>query len=412
MPALAEALEHVSESATLAINAKAQQLIAAGKPVINLSAGQPDFEPPAHVVSAASTAASAPECHRYGSSQGRADLRAAVAERYSGSQRLATEQVLISNGAKQAIYNFLRTVLTDGDEVLLPVPYWPTFPAAVLLNGGRPVPVVTRAEEGYAITVEALEAAKSGRTRVLVVATPGNPSGAIQPEANLNSLIAWARANDVWVLFDRTYEDLVFEQDPLAALLESGLSSLDHCVTVSSVSKGFAMPGWRVGWAVGNSTVISAMTRVQSHSSSNVSMIAQAAALAALTGPRGLPQEMTEIYKQRSAAAQEALRGSPSFRLASPAGAFFLFLELPLESYARSAAGIPHVRDIGLGGILTQALLDQEHIAVVPGIEFGNADAIRVSLTAPNEVIGSSMLRINDRVESIVHTATELRGRS
>jgi aspartate/methionine/tyrosine aminotransferase len=291
----------ISESATLAVDAKAKALKAAGRPVIGFGAGEPDFPTPPEVVEAALVAAREPAMHRYTPAAGLPALREAVAAKTARDSGLEVpaSQVLITNGGKQAVYQAFATLLDPGDEVILPAPYWTTYPEAVRLAGGVPVEVFAGPEQGYLVSVEQLEAARTPRTKALLFCSPSNPTGAVYPREQVEAIGRWAVEAGVWVLADEIYEHLTYDGVTAESMPVVVPELADTCVVLNGVAKTYAMTGWRVGWMVGPADVITAATNLQSHLTSNVANVSQRAALAAVSGPLDAAHRMREAFDRR-----------------------------------------------------------------------------------------------------------------
>src|SRR6476646_3199000 len=291
----------IAESATLAVDAKSKALKAAGRPVIGFGAGEPDFPTPDYIVAAAAAACAVVANHRYTPAAGLPALRKAVADktlRDSGYQ-VTPEQVLITNGGKQAVYQAFATLLDPGDEVLLPAPYWTTYPEAIALAGGVSVPIVADETAGYLVSIEQLEAALTPRTKVLLFCSPSNPTGAVYPPEQVAAIGRWAAANGIWVITDEIYEHLVYGDARHVSMPVVAPEIADRCIVVNGVAKTDAMTGWRVGWMIGPKDLVKAATNLQSHATSNVSNVAQRAALAAVTGDLTAVEEMKTAFDRR-----------------------------------------------------------------------------------------------------------------
>jgi len=276
----------IAESATLAVDAKAKALKAAGRDVIGFGAGEPDFPTPAHIVAAAEVACRDPKMHHYTPAAGLPELRAAIAAKTARDSglHLGANQVLVTNGGKHAVHQAFATLLDPGDEVLLPAPYWTTYPEAIALAGGVSVPVLSTPERGYRVTTSQLEAACTARTKVLLFCSPSNPTGAVYSSEEVGAIGQWAVDNDMWVLTDEIYEHLVYGDAEFSSMPVQVPALAERCVVVNGVAKTYAMTGWRVGWLAGPADVVKAAINLQSHTTSNVSNVAQAAALAAVGG--------------------------------------------------------------------------------------------------------------------------------
>ncbi|HLI24918.1 MAG TPA: pyridoxal phosphate-dependent aminotransferase, partial [Acidimicrobiales bacterium] len=316
MARISRRIAAVAESATLAIDAKAKAMKAAGEDVIGFGAGEPDFPTPPHIVEAAARACADPRNHKYTPAAGLPELRQAVADktaRHSGLQ-VGAGQVLITNGGKQAVAQALATIVDDGDEVLLPAPYWTTYPEAVALAGGTVVPVDTGVESGYRATVEQLDAARTPRTKALIFVSPSNPTGAVYPREEVEAIGRWAADHRIWVLTDEIYEHLVYGPATHHSLPVVVPEAADRCLVVNGVAKTYAMTGWRVGWLIGPADAISAAANLQSHVTSNVCNVAQRAALAALEGPLDCVAEMRAVYDRRRKTIVAMLSDIPGVR--------------------------------------------------------------------------------------------------
>src|ERR687893_534200 len=303
----------ISESATLAVDAKAKALKAAGEPVIGFGAGEPDFPTPAHIVEAAAEACRNPRNHKYTPAAGLPELRDAIAaktKRDSGYD-VAGAQVLVTNGGKHAVYNTFATLLDPGDEVLLPAPFWTTYPEPIRLAGGVPVVLPTDEGTGFRVTVDQLEAAVTERTKVLVFVSPSNPTGAVYPRAEIEAIGRWAAERGIWVVTDEIYEHLTYGEHEFHSIATLVPDLADRCVVLNGVAKTYAMTGWRVGWMIGPADVIKAAANLQSHATSNVANVSQAAALAAVSGDLTAVAEMRAAFDRRRQTIVRMLRDVP-----------------------------------------------------------------------------------------------------
>jgi aspartate/methionine/tyrosine aminotransferase len=366
----------IAESATLAVDAKAKALQAAGKPVIGFGAGEPDFPTPGYIVEAAIEAARKPAMHRYTPAGGLPALKEAIAAktaRDSGLQ-VTPAQVLVTNGGKQAVYEALATMLDPGDEVLLPAPYWTTYPEAIRLAGGVPVPVVADEQSGYLVSAAQLEAARTPRTKVLLFCSPSNPTGAVYPPEQVEEIGRWALEAGLWVLTDEIYEHLTYggATAPSMPVLVPELA--DRCVVVNGVAKTYAMTGWRVGWVVGPADVVKAATNLQSHATSNVANVSQAAAIAALTGDLSAVATMREAFDRRRQTIVSMLREIPGVACPEPQGAFYVYPSVK-GLLGRSIGG----RTAETSVELAELILELAEVAVVPGEAFGTPGYVRMS---------------------------------
>ena len=381
----------IKESATLAVDAKAKALRAAGENVIGFGAGEPDFPTPEHVVEAAAAACRDPRYHRYSPTAGLPELREAIArktERDSGVT-FAADQVLVTNGGKHAVYNAFQVLCDPGDEVLLPAPYWTSYPEMISLAGGVPVVLPTDERTGFRVDVDQLDAAVTPRTKALLFVSPSNPTGAVYPPREVEAIGRWAAERGIWVLTDEIYEHLTYGEHRFSSLPALVPEVLDRCIVLNGVAKTYAMTGWRVGWMIGPRDVIAAATNLQSHSTSNVSNVAQVAALAAVAGDLDAVARMREAFARRGATMHALLSAIPGVTCLEPQGAFYCF-----PSFAgvlgREVAGRP-VRDTLE---LAEVLLEVGRVAVVPGEAFGAPGYARLSFALGDDDLGEGVRRI------------------
>ncbi|MFH1331007.1 MAG: pyridoxal phosphate-dependent aminotransferase [Actinomycetota bacterium] len=374
---VSQRLEAIVESATLAIAARAKELSARGEKVADFGVGEPDFPTPAHIVEAAAAAAREYRYHRYRATGGLPELRRAVVAKTRRDSGYAVEpgQVLVTNGAKGAVYTACQALLDPGDEVLLPAPYWVTYPEVVALAGGVTRPVPTTVADGFRVTVEQLEDARTPRTKMLIFVSPSNPTGAVYPAEEVAAIGRWAARHGVWVLTDEIYEHLVYGKARFASLPVAAPEAAERCVVVNGPSKTYAMTGWRVGWMIAPVAVTQAAIRFQSHTASNVANVGQAATVAALEGPMATVEEMRAAFDRRRREMHRLLSTLPGVEVAEPEGAFYAF---------PAVAGLLG-RDLGGGDRaesdteLATLLLDRAKIAVVPGEAFGAPGYLRFS---------------------------------
>jgi aspartate/methionine/tyrosine aminotransferase len=366
----------ITESATLAVDAKAKALKAAGKPVIGFGAGEPDFPTPDYIVEAAVAACRQPAMHRYTPAGGLPALKEAIVAKTARDSGLAITpgNVLVTNGGKQAVYEAFATMLDPGDEVLLPAPFWTTYPEAIRLAGGVPVPVVADEQSGYLVSAAQLEAARTPRTKVLLFCSPSNPTGAVYPAGAVEEIGRWALDNGLWVLTDEIYEHLTYGGVSAPSLPVVVPELADRTVVVNGVAKTYAMTGWRVGWVIGPTDVVKAATNLQSHATSNVANVSQAAAIAALTGDLSAVATMREAFDRRRQTIVSMLREIPGVACPEPQGAFYVY---------PSVKGLLG-RDIGGRTAqdtveLAEVILEQAEVAVVPGEAFGTPGYLRLS---------------------------------
>ncbi|MCS6711263.1 pyridoxal phosphate-dependent aminotransferase [Brachybacterium sp. EF45031] len=366
----------IAESATLAVDAKAKALKAAGRPVIGFGAGEPDFPTPAHIVEAAQQACAELRNHRYTATSGLAELREAIAAATAEIDRISVDpvQVLVTNGGKQSVYQTFATLLDPGDEVILPAPYWTTYPEAIRLAGGREVPVLAGADQGYLPTVEQLEAARTDRTRAIVICSPSNPTGAVMDAQLLARIGHWALEHGLWVISDEIYQHLTYDGVEFTSVLAAVPDLADSTVLLNGVAKTFAMTGWRVGWTIGPRDVIAAASNLQSHLTSNVNNVAQRAAIAALTGPRDAVNEMRTAFDRRRRTIVKKLAAIPGFTVPTPTGAFYAFPDVT-GVIGQEVAG----STVESSSQLAQIILEQAEVAAVPGEAFGAPGHLRFS---------------------------------
>ena len=383
----------VSESATLAVDAKAKALKAKGEDVIGFGAGEPDFPTPAHIVEAAAAACHDPRNHRYTPAAGLPELREAIAAktaRDSGFD-VAAAQVLVTNGGKQAVEEAFATLLDPGDEVLLPAPYWTTYPEVVRLAGGVPVEVQTTPESGYKVTVEQLERALTPRTKVLLFVSPSNPTGAVYNELEVRALGTWADERGLWVVTDEIYEHLVYGSAQFHSMPVLVPELAERCVIVNGVAKTYAMTGWRVGWLIGPPDVVKAAVNLQSHSTSNVCNVAQRAALAAVSGGLEDVKVMRSVYDRRRRAIVAALSDLPGVLCPEPEGAFYAF-----PSFAgvlgRPLGGLGNAPATSLE--LAELVLEEAKVAFVPGEAFGAPGCGRFTYALADDDLAEGMARL------------------
>ncbi|MDI1290144.1 MAG: pyridoxal phosphate-dependent aminotransferase [bacterium] len=381
----------ITESATLSVDAKAKALKAAGRPVIGFGAGEPDFPTPGYIVDAAIAASSQQQWHRYTPAGGLPELKEAVAVktlRDSGFQ-VAASQVLITNGGKQALYNAFATLLDPGDEVLLPAPYWTTYPESIRLAGGVPVEIITDETSGYRATIAQLEAARTERTKLLVFVSPSNPTGAVYSPAEVQAIGEWADSHGLWVVTDEIYEHLVYGDAEFASMPVLVPSLADRCVVVNGVAKTYAMTGWRVGWMIGPADVVKAATNLQSHSTSNVANISQVAALAAVSGDLSAVAEMKAAFDRRRVLITGMLDAIPGVACPLPEGAFYVYPSVK-ELVGKSLRG----STIESSAHLSALILDEAEVAVVPGEAFGTPGYVRMSYATSDADIVEGVSRM------------------
>ncbi|MGJ9372995.1 pyridoxal phosphate-dependent aminotransferase [Nesterenkonia sp. CF4.4] len=394
---ISDRIGSIAESATLAVDAKAKALKAAGEDVIGFGAGEPDFPTPDYIVEAAREAALNPRFHRYSPAAGLPELRAAVAEkttRDSGyridGEALAAANVLITNGGKQAVYNTFATLLNPGDEVILPAPFWTTYPEAIKLAGGVPVDVFAGPEQGYKVTLEQLEQTLTEATKVLVFVSPSNPTGAVYSAEEVREIGRWAAEKGLWVVTDEIYEHLTYDDAEFSSI--AAVEELtDQVVILNGVAKTYAMTGWRVGWMVGPTDVIKAAANLQSHATSNVANVSQMAALAAVEGPLDAVEKMKTAFDRRRRAIVAGLNEITGFSCPTPEGAFYAYVDVR-EALGREIAG----RTPQTSAELAELILEEAKVAVVPGEAFGPSGFLRLSYALGDEDLAKGLRRLQD----------------
>jgi len=391
--AVSQRVAAVSESATLAIDGKAKALKAAGEDVIGFGAGEPDFPTPAHIVEAAARACADPAMHRYSPAGGLPALRAAIAEKTARDSGLAVEanQVLVANGGKHALFNVFLTLLDPGDEVLLPAPYWVSYPEQIRFAGATPVELPTDVSTSFRVTVEQLEAARTPQTKAMVFVSPSNPTGSVYLPEQVEAIGRWAADAGIWVITDEIYEHLVYGDAEHVSMPVVVPDVRDRCVVVNGVAKTYAMTGWRVGWSIAPASVTSAIARLQSHATSNVANVAQAAALAAVSGPMDAVAEMRATYDRRRKLAHERLNDIDGIDCPLPEGAFYAFPSVR-GLFGREIGG----RRVDSAQTLCEVLLETVKVALVPGEGFGAPDCVRLSYALSDDDLVKGLDRMAD----------------
>ncbi|KQQ92898.1 aspartate aminotransferase [Leifsonia sp. Leaf325] len=381
----------IAESATLKVDAKAKALQAAGRPVISYAAGEPDFATPAHIVEAALAAVHDPKNYRYTPAAGLPELREAIAAktlRDSGLE-VSPSQVIVTNGGKQAVYQAFQTLLDPGDEVLVPTPYWTTYPEAIKLADGVQVDVFAGSEQGYLVTVDQLEAARTERTKALLFVSPSNPTGAVYSPEQTKAIGEWAEANGLWVITDEIYQNLVYDGVKAVSIVEAVPALADRTILVNGVAKTYAMTGWRVGWMVGPADAIKGAANLQSHLSSNVSNISQRAAIAALTGPQDTVEVMRQAFDRRRKTIVAELNKIPGIHAPTPEGAFYVYPDVS-GLLGREWHGITPTTSLELADLI----LEKAEVAVVPGEAFGPSGFLRLSYALGDEPLLEGVQRL------------------
>ncbi|SFR69706.1 aspartate aminotransferase [Agromyces sp. CF514] len=384
-PRLSARIAAIAESATLKVDAKAKALQAEGRPVISYAAGEPDFATPDHIVEAALAATHDPKNYRYTPAVGLPELREAVAAktlRDSGLE-VSPGQVVVTNGGKQAVYQAFQVLLDAGDEVLVPTPYWTTYPEAIKLAGGVQVDVFAGSDQGYLVTVEQLEAARTERTKVLLFVSPSNPTGAVYSPEQTRAIGEWALEHGIWVISDEIYQNLTYAgldtevgaPAPRAVSIVEAVPGLaNQTILVNGVAKTYAMTGWRLGWMVGPADVIKGAANLQSHLTSNVSNISQRAAIAALNGPQDAVEEMRRAFDRRRRLIVSELSKIEGLTVPVPEGAFYVYPDVT-GLLGREWGGVTPTNSLELADLI----LEQAEVAAVPGEAFGPSGFLRFS---------------------------------
>ena len=392
---LSRRVSAITESATLAVDARAKALKAAGEPVIGFGAGEPDFPTPAHVVEAAVEAARDPKNPRSTPAAGLPELKDAIAAKTLRDSKVVVSpsQVLVTNGGKHAVYNTFEALLNPGDEVLLPAPYWTTYPEPIALAGGISVVLPTDVESGFRVTVEQLEAARTDKTKALVFVSPSNPTGAVYPPEEVRAIGEWALKHGIWVITDEIYEHLTFDDNVFTSILAEVPGLADTCVILNGVAKTYAMTGWRVGWMIGPADLIKAATNLQSHSTSNVANVSQRAAIAALEGGLDCVEEMREAFARRAILIHGLLNDIPGVACMVPQGAFYAFPSME-GLFGRNFGGVTPTTT----SELCEVILDQAKVALVPGEAFDAPGYVRISFAVSDADIVEGIGRIAELV--------------
>ena len=392
-PRISARIGGIAESATLRVDAKAKALKAEGRPVIGFGAGEPDFATPGYIVEAAVDACRDPQNHRYTPAGGLQALRIAVADktRRDSGYDVDASQVLVTNGGKQAVYEAFAALLDPGDEVILPAPYWTTYPEAIRLAGGVPVAVLADETQGYRVTVDQLEAARTARTKVLLFCSPSNPTGAVYPRDEVVAIGTWAAAHGLWVITDEIYEHLTYDGVESVSMPVAVPALADKCLVLNGVAKTYAMTGWRVGWMIGPTDVIKAATNLQSHATSNVANVSQRAAIAAVAGDLEAVEQMGVAFDRRRKLIVSMLAEIDGVVCPEPKGAFYVYPQVK-ALLGREIHGVTPQTSAELA----ELILDKAEVAVVPGEAFGSPGYLRLSYALSDEDLIEGVTRLQN----------------
>jgi aspartate aminotransferase len=381
----------IAESATLKVDAKAKALKAQGRPIISYAAGEPNFATPAHIVEAASAAVLDPANYKYTPAAGLPELREAVAAKTLRDSGLAVSpsQVIVTNGGKHAVFQSFATLLDPGDEVLIPTPYWTTYPEVIKLAGGVPVEVFAGADQDYLVTVEQLEAARTPRTKILLFVSPSNPTGSVFSPEQTRVIGQWALEHGLWVISDEIYQNLVYDGVQATSIVKAVPALADQTILVNGVAKSYAMTGWRLGWMVGPADAVKGASNLQSHLTSNVSNISQRAAIAALNGPQEAIEEMRQAFDARRKVIVAELNKIPGMVTPTPKGAFYVYPDVS-ALLGRTWGGVTPSTSLELADLI----LEQAEVAVVPGEAFGPSGYLRLSYALADEPLLEGVRRL------------------
>ena len=390
-PRVSARIAAIAESATLAVDAKAKALKAAGRPVIGFGAGEPDFPTPEYIVKAAMDAASKPANHRYTPTPGLPELRDAIVAKTlrDSNYEITADQVLVTNGGKQAVYQTFASIIDPGDEVILPAPYWTTYPECIKLAGGKAVEVFADESQNYLVTIAQLEAARTPKTKALLFCSPSNPTGAVYAEADVKEIGEWALEHGIWIVTDEIYEHLLYDGAKAPSLPVVVPAMRDQTIILNGVAKTYAMTGWRVGWMIGPKDVIKAATNLQSHLSSNVSNVSQRAAIAALSGSLDAVKEMGLAFDRRRKLIVKMLNEIPGVICPTPTGAFYAYPSVKGVLGKEIRGKRPQT-----SAELATLILEEVEVAAVPGEAFGPSGYLRFSYALSDEDIVEGITRV------------------
>lgn len=388
---LSKKIAAIAESATLKVDAKAKALQAEGRPVISYAAGEPDFSTPEHIVNAARKALDDPKNFRYTAAAGLPELKKAIAEKTARDSGWAVDpsQVIVTNGGKQAVYEAFQSLLDPGDEVLLPAPYWTTYPEAIRLADGVPVEVFAGADQGYKVTVAQLEAARTEHTKVLLFVSPSNPTGAVYSAEETRAIGEWAAAKGLWVVADEIYQNLTYDGVRAISIAEAAPELQDRTILVNGVAKTYAMTGWRLGWMVGPADIVKGASNLQSHLTSNINNVAQRAAIEALTGPQQPIEDMRLAFDRRRQVIVAELNKVPGFHCPTPEGAFYAYVDVT-AALDKNYGGVTPTTSLELADLI----LSEAEVAAVPGEAFGPSGYLRFSYALGDEALLEGVKRI------------------
>ena len=390
-PRVSKRIAAIAESATLAVDSKAKALKAAGRPVIGFGAGEPDFPTPDYIVDAAIAAAKTPANHRYTPTPGLPELREAIVKKTKrdSNYEITADQVLVTNGGKQAVYQSFASILDPGDEVLLPSPYWTTYPECIKLAGGVSVEVFADETQNYLVSVDQLEKALTPKTKVLLFCSPSNPTGSVYSADQVKEIGKWAYSKGLWVITDEIYEHLLYDGATAPSICVLVPELADRTIILNGVAKTYAMTGWRVGWMIGPKDVIKAATNLQSHLSSNVSNISQRAAIAALSGDLATVHKMGEAFDRRRKLIVKLLNEIPGVSCPTPTGAFYVYPSVKGVLGKEIRGKRPKT-----SAELATLILEEVEVAAVPGEAFGPSGYLRFSYALGDEDIVEGISRV------------------
>ena len=398
-PRVSKRIAAIAESATLAVDSKAKSLKAAGRPVIGFGAGEPDFPTPDYIVNSAVEAAKVVTNHRYTPAAGLPELRDAIVKKTKrdSNYEITPDQVLVTNGGKQAVYQAFASILDPGDEVLLPSPYWTTYPECIKLAGGVSVEIFANESQNYLVSVEQLEKARTAKTKVLLFCSPSNPTGSVYSPEQVKAIGEWALANGLWVVTDEIYEHLLYDGATAPSICVAVPALADRTIIINGVAKTYAMTGWRVGWMIGPKDVIKAATNLQSHLSSNVSNISQRAAITALTGDLSAVHKMGEAFDRRRKLIVKLLNEIPGVTCPNPTGAFYVYPSVKGVLGKEIRGKRPKT-----SAELATLILEEVEVAAVPGEAFGPSGYLRFSYALGDEDIIEGIGRVKKLLSEAV----------